>query len=474
MTRMVMAICVATCLMISLLGISSAQAVNSVKQAELIVSCQKIQQYLTLPPEASAQQRALVALNIAVAQSQPLDESVDLAEVLRQASAFTIYGVQSDTFYLWETDHWEGNHRSTYTYSGIMPISEVEQDWDGAKWVNANKSLTTYNVDGTPNTSTQQEWQTSQWVDTYMTSFTYSGGVMTTMLMQSWSGSVWVDHSRSTLSYSDGRLATVITELWQTGAWVNSSKTLYTYSGGNLTEWIMQSWVSGAWASEIRGTMTYNGSGDEIQSIMYSWQTSAWVATSKYDYTYDGSGNEILALYSLAAGPVWTPMEADTSKWSGGNNTERVHNHMIPPSVFRSQYTYDGNGNKTVDLGQDLSGSEWVNTDRAVYVYQVLAVEVDNGRVPSVFELSQNYPNPFNPITAIRYSLHRPSQVSITVFNLLGQEVKVLENGIQSPGVYETTWDGTNRTGEKVASGIYFYRIKAGENAETRKMLLLK
>jgi hypothetical protein len=63
-------------------------------------------------------------------------------------------------------------------------------------------------------------------------------------------------------------------------------------------------------------------------------------------------------------------MEADTFKWSDGKNKEIVHNHLVPPSVFRTQYAYDGNGNRTVDLGQDWSGSEWVNTDLAVYVYQ--------------------------------------------------------------------------------------------------------
>jgi hypothetical protein len=474
MRRTAIVISLLVCWIAMLLGTSPAVASSATTQDELLASCQKIQRSLTLPSATSAEQSALVALSIAIAQSQPLDASVDVAEVLRKASAFTTYGVQSDTFYLWETDHWEGNHRSTNTYSGARITSDVEQDWDGASWVNASKTLTTYNGDGTLNTTTQQEWQTSQWVNTYMTTVGYSGGTMTTMLMQSWSGTAWVNSSRSTVTYSGGKLATSITENWVSSAWVNVAKALYTYTGSDLTEWIMQSWVSSAWVNSIRSIMTYNGSGDEIQSIMYSWQASAWVTTSKYDYTYDGSGNEILSVYSMAAGPSWVPMEADTSKWSSGKNTEIVHNHLVPPSVFRSQFTYDGNGNRTIDLGQDWSGSEWVNTDRAVYVYQTLAVEVDNGRIPSVFELSQNYPNPFNPITAIRYSLRRPSQVNITVFNLLGQEVKILENGFQSPGAYETTWDGTNRTGEQVASGIYFYRIKAGDNVETRKMLLLK
>jgi hypothetical protein len=462
------------CLLSLLLAADVAQARDLAKQSELLASCQKIHQGLTLPAETSAEQRTLVALSIAIGQSQPLDGSVDVAQVLRKASAFPSYGVQSDTFYLWSIDHWEGNHRSTNTYSGARITSEVEQDWDGASWVNASKTLTTYNVDGTANTATTQEWQTDHWENVSLMTFGYSGGMTVTMLVQTWSGSAWVNSSRSTLTYSGGHLATTVTETWVSSAWVNAAKSLYTYTGSNLTEWIMQSWVSSAWVNSMRSTMTYNGSGDETQSIMYLWQGGVWAASSKYDYSYDGSGDEILSVYSMATGPTWLAMEADTSKWSSGKNTEIVHNHLVPPSVFRSQFTYDSNGNRTIDLGQDWSGSAWVNSDRAVYVYQVLAVEVDNGRIPSVFELSQNYPNPFNPLTVIRYSLSRRSPVEITVFNLLGQEVKTLENSLQSAGVYETTWDGTNRTGEKVASGIYFYRIKAGDNVQTRKMLLLK
>ncbi len=374
MKRTVTATCVAICLMISLLGISSAQAVNSTKQAELLASCQKIQQYLVLPPETLAEHRALVALNIAIAQAQPLDKSIDLAKVLREASSFTTYLVQSDTFYLWSTDHWEGIHRLTYTYSGNRMTSEVEQTWDSASasWVNANQTLGTYNRDGTPNTWTQQEWLTDQWMNVYLMSFTYSDGMMSTLLMQTWSGSAWVNDIRVTLTYSGGNLTAVITEMWQTSAWVNFSKTSYTYSGDHLTEWILQSWVSSDWVNSVRGTSTYNGSGWETQSIIYTWQGAAWVNASKYNYSYDGSGNEILDLYSIWAGTVWIAMEADTFKWSDGKNTEIVYNYLIPQSVARTQYTYDAHGNRTVDLGQDWSGSTWVNSDRAVYVYQQL------------------------------------------------------------------------------------------------------
>jgi hypothetical protein len=455
-----------------------AAASSSKMQDDLLAACQKVQQVLILPANMSAEQRALVTLNIAIAQTQPLDGSVDIAELLRQASSFTTYQVKSDTFYNWSTDptdHWEGTHRSTYGYSGTRQTSSVVQTFDGSTWTNANQTLTAYNGDGTVNTITQQEWQTSLWVNRLISTFTYSGGMPTTIISQTWSGTAWVNYTRLTLAYSGANLATMTTELWQTSAWVNSSKTTYTYSGAHVTETVIQAWQASAWVNQMRFTSTYNGSGDETQSITYMWQTSSWVTTYKDDYSYDGSHNEILDVSSTWAVTLWMAMEADTLKWSGGKNTEIVYNYLIPPSVSRTQYTYDGNGNETVNLGQDLSGAVWENTDRGVRVYQAaLAVEVDNGRMPSVFELSQNYPNPFNPITAIRYSLHRPSQVSITVFNLLGQEVKTLESGMQSAGTYETTWDGTNGAGQEVASGIYFYRIKAGENIETRKMLLLK
>jgi hypothetical protein len=477
MKRTVTAICVAVCLMISLLAISSAQAVNSAKQAELLASCQKIQQYLTLPPETSAEQCALVALDIAVGQSQPLDESVDIAEVLRQASAFTTYGVLSDTFYTWVSGNWVGNHRSTYTYSGIRQTGETVQDWDSdsAKWLNSSRTLTTYTAGGTLSMMTEQMWSSddNDWLNMYLISFRYSGGICDTMLMQSWGGTDWVNSTRSLIVYSGGKMATDTTQHWQSSAWVDFMKTDYTYTGSNVTESLTQMYV-GVWMNSSKVIYTYNASNLKTQEVHQMGAGTLWNNSSKYDYTYNGSGHEILRISSDWVVSAWNATEADTSKWSGDDEIEMVHNHFVDGWVSRTQFSYDASHNGILDLSQEWLGGSWENTSRAVYVYAVLAVEVDNGRVPSVFELSQNYPNPFNPLTVIRYSLSRRSPVEIAVFNVLGQEVKRLENSLQPAGVYETTWDGTNRTGEKVASGIYFYRIKAGDNVETRKMLLLK
>jgi hypothetical protein len=94
--------------------------------------------------------------------------------------------------------------------------------------------------------------------------------------------------------------------------------------------------------------------------------------------------------------------------------------------------------------------------------------------LPEAFGLDQNYPNPFNPTTVIRYQLPQNRNVLLKVFDILGQEVKVLVNEAQQAGSYQIQWDGTNATGARVSSGVYFYRIQAGDFVNTKKMLLLK
>ena len=85
------------------------------------------------------------------------------------------------------------------------------------------------------------------------------------------------------------------------------------------------------------------------------------------------------------------------------------------------------------------------------------------------FELYQNYPNPFNPSTTINYKLPEAGYVSIKIFNTLGKEIKELVNGQQSAGEHSV-----NFSGEGLASGVYFYTVRAGENYASRKMVLTK
>ena len=91
------------------------------------------------------------------------------------------------------------------------------------------------------------------------------------------------------------------------------------------------------------------------------------------------------------------------------------------------------------------------------------------GDLPSSFRLKQNYPNPFNPETYITYALPKAGEVSLVVFDLRGRMVAQLVNGLMLAGYHSTNWDAS-----RFASGIYFYRLQAGDLVQTRKMLLLK
>ncbi len=101
------------------------------------------------------------------------------------------------------------------------------------------------------------------------------------------------------------------------------------------------------------------------------------------------------------------------------------------------------------------------------------SVEGDNA-VPADFALEQNYPNPFNPETNIAYKLGENSNVSLVVYNTLGQNVRTLETLKKIDGSYTVSWDGKNEYGVQMSSGIYFYSLKTETLTTVKKMLLLK
>jgi hypothetical protein len=97
-----------------------------------------------------------------------------------------------------------------------------------------------------------------------------------------------------------------------------------------------------------------------------------------------------------------------------------------------------------------------------------------NERIPVDYFLSQNHPNPFNPTTTIHFQIPKPEHVTITVYDILGHQVKELINDDYTPGDHQINWDGTNQLGQAVASGLYIYKINAGNFVQCKKMLMMK
>ena len=100
--------------------------------------------------------------------------------------------------------------------------------------------------------------------------------------------------------------------------------------------------------------------------------------------------------------------------------------------------------------------------------------EIDGPILPKELQLDQNYPNPFNPTTTIEFSLQHGAAVSLDIVNLLGRRVTTLMDQSLPAGRYSIIWDGTEADGSPVATGVYFYVLKAGDQKQVKKMVLIK
>jgi hypothetical protein len=101
-------------------------------------------------------------------------------------------------------------------------------------------------------------------------------------------------------------------------------------------------------------------------------------------------------------------------------------------------------------------------------------LSIEENLILESFALHQNYPNPFNPVTTLQYDLPEDALVNITIYDMMGRQVKTLVNGSQTAGYRTTQWNATNDRNEPVSSGLYIYTIQASDYTQTKKMVLLK
>ena len=102
------------------------------------------------------------------------------------------------------------------------------------------------------------------------------------------------------------------------------------------------------------------------------------------------------------------------------------------------------------------------------------AIEGGADELPKRFSVGQNYPNPFNPVTTIPYALKENTRVTLTVYNVLGQQVTTLVDGFEQAGYKSAVWDGRDAAGVAVPSGAYVYRLVTDDFVEARTMVLMR
>jgi hypothetical protein len=132
-----------------------------------------------------------------------------------------------------------------------------------------------------------------------------------------------------------------------------------------------------------------------------------------------------------------------------------------------SSYYMSGDGGGAILYGAIINGIEYGD---------VTSIEQKQTYInrPSSFKLFQNYPNPFNSYTEMKFEIFRGSNISFSIYNLTGKEIKILIDGYTPPGLYTYIWDGTDETGFQVPSGKYFYRLLSKDFKDTQKMIKIE
>ncbi len=182
-----------------------------------------------------------------------------------------------------------------------------------------------------------------------------------------------------------------------------------------------------------------------------------WTATS------NDSGNTWTAPVKLTNTPTISEVFPTLGKpLETTGNADEYRYHLV--------YMEDHLPGTWVFEENDPGLAQWVYlTDLFNIVEGVVGIADENVISSKSFALEQNYPNPFNPRTTIEFTLDKKSDVKLTIFNILGQEVATLVNEVRNAGNYPVIWDASN-----VASGVYFYKLSAGDLTRTKKMVLLK
>jgi len=169
-----------------------------------------------------------------------------------------------------------------------------------------------------------------------------------------------------------------------------------------------------------------------------------------------------VAKYDADGNHVWSQRFGDTgSDWSWGIAVDTAKNTLVT-GWFAG--TVDFGGGPLISAGSSdifvaKFGPAWTGT-----------VDLPPGNMPT----ADSYPNPFNPRTTIAITLPEKDHVTLQIYDINGRVVTTLYDGMMSQGFTEVTWDGRNSRGNGMSSGVYFYRLIAGDHAITKKMVLLK
>ncbi|MCP4705371.1 MAG: T9SS type A sorting domain-containing protein [candidate division Zixibacteria bacterium] len=372
--------------------------------------------------------------------------------------------------YYWDTNQWNPAMKYSYEYDhNDNQILEIHQYDDEGTWINTWKFEYEYDSHGNQTRFFEQYWY-GGWDNSWDEVRAYDANDNITEnigIFWNWSSNKWVNYDRLLYTYDlNGNQTEYLEQLWDNNQWNDDIKRTSYYSQlttaeinlGSDVEITLDEDISILFDSiDVSGlidiTLSENGPESDIHEFL---------PYDEYDYIFVTTDAEYIGEVELCF-----PYD-DASLTDEQEDKLRVF-HYTNNEWMDITTSHDKENDiicgTTVSLSPFAIGREKEPTDIDI---------INDAIVPEEYTLNQNYPNPFNPSTTIQFSLPRLSKVEIEVYNILGQTVRNLVNDEKPAGQYQVTWDGRDNSGKTVSSGIYFYKIKTDNFTSSKKMLLLK
>lgn len=222
--------------------------------------------------------------------------------------------------------------------------------------------------------------------------------------------------------------------------------------------------TSGEYTGVVFHAIDHGGEGDDAAGgacFTTEWDPTTAILFCLVQGVTGGHSADLVQGYEIAPFSRWLIVDPMTGVLAPSENVDLAitldftGDDVVPDSIYEAQIIVNNTSQETPII--------------PVTVDVVTGIDDGDPGLPREFTLFQNYPNPFNPSTTVKFALPEPADVSIDIFNVLGQKVESISEGLLPAGFHRVVWDGS-----KAASGVYFYRIKAGNFVDIKKMTLLK
>ena len=414
-----------------------------------------------------------------------------------------------------------GNYQFRYTYSydekGKI-VRELHSILNNGKYENYTSIKYAYSDNLTSDTVVTSFWENNNWKpDNREFRDYYPNGEFSKAQFEYWKEK-WVPETRITqLITNNGNRNAILVEFFYDGLWKNEFRMIFISTNNQKVRYQINEEFNDTSLNTLYKyeDFTYR---DSTVTIMQIQNQDQWINESKTKVVFNlADKSKTRSNYKVIAGD-WSLIKKEynsqlengakasiTENWSNGYVTSAIRNSTIKNSlngesielteknygtnwinVEQKISKYDKNNNLIAQKRRYWNNSQWVpsivssnitNTSLIIcgsdftLIYKQIETleETKSYALPTSFSLSQNFPNPFNPTTTITYNVPSMEYVTLTVYDILGNEISTLINRVHDAGSYSVVFDAS-----KYSSGIYIYQISAGKFVDTKKLLLIK